>query len=136
MKIAKKLRWVLAGGIVLVTFFFLLFLFFATQSFLNLWDRLQQAPEWLFYTYMGLVALVILASGYFIYRLLYGDGKQSISAKEPVNEGQLRAEIDQYSESGIDTLPLQNELARLQQRKESGQINICLLYTSPSPRDS
>ena len=124
MKIAKKLRWVLAGGIVLVTLFFLLFLFFATRNFLDLWDRLQQAPEWLFYTYMGIVALIVLGSGYFIYRLLYGGGKHSLGRKEPVSEEQLRAEIDQFSDSGIDTLPLQNELAQLQQRKESGQINI------------
>ncbi len=124
MKIAKKLRWVMAGGLFLATLLFLLFLIFATQSFLNLWDRLQQAPDWLFYSYMGLIGLIAAASFYLIYRLLYGGRQAEQRHQNPMNEAQLRAEIDQSADSGLNTQPLQDELAQLQQRKASGQINI------------
>ncbi|MGB1257517.1 MAG: GTPase [Thiolinea sp.] len=123
MKIANKLRWTLAGVMMLLTLIFLLFLFFATINFLNLWDRLQQAPDWLFYTYMGFIGLIVAASGYFIYRFLYA-GNTANKVIEPVNEEQLREEIDKFEASGVDTLPLKAELEKLQQRKDSGQINI------------
>jgi hypothetical protein len=127
MKIANKLRWVMVSAVVVLTLFFLLFLFFATQSFLDVWDRLQQLPAWLFYTYISLILGILGGSGYFIYRLLgSGNGKKSADGEqgEPVNEEQLRSELDRYEESGMDATPLREELARLQSRKDSGQINI------------
>lgn len=125
MKIANKLRWVMVSAVVVLTLFFLLFLFFATQSFLDVWDRLQQLPGWLFYTYISIIAGILGGSGYFIYRVLgSGSGKKDSDRDEPLSEEQLRSELDRYEESGMDTTPLREELARLQSRKDSGQINI------------
>lgn len=125
MKIANKLRWVMAAGVMVATLLFLLFLFFATQSILNVWDRLQQVPVWLFYTYLTVIGAIIVGSIYFVYRLL-SSGKQTANGDktEPVSEEQLRSELDLYEESGMDATPLREELARLQSRKDSGQINI------------
>lgn len=126
MKIANKLRWVVVSAVVVLTLFFLLFLFFATQSFLDVWDRLQQLPGWLFYTYLSIIAGILGGSGYFIYRVLgSGSGKSGDGDKnEPMSEEQLRSELDRYEESGMDATPLREELAKLQSRKDSGQINI------------
>ncbi|CAA6810195.1 MAG: GTP-binding protein [uncultured Thiotrichaceae bacterium] len=125
MKIANKLRWVMAAGVMVATLLFLLFLFFATQSIIDVWDRLQQLPEWLFYTYSSIIAAIIIGSGTFVYRLLTSGSKPGDTGKsEPVNEKQLRSELDLYEESGMDATPLRDELAQLQSRKDSGQINI------------
>jgi len=70
MKIRRKFRALLALGILLLSSLLLLFVFFATQTALELWDRLQQVPEWLFYTYIGLIAVFLLISLWFIVRLL------------------------------------------------------------------
>ena len=67
MKITSRLRWLLAGLVLLLTLLFLVFLFFATKNFLDLWDRLQQLPPWLAYSYSGLVGMVILFSGWVVY---------------------------------------------------------------------
>lgn len=125
MKIANKLRWVTVAAVVVLTLFFLLFLFFATQSLLEVWDRLQQVPSWLFYTYSSMILGILGGSGYFIYRVLStGKSKTDTDNGEPVSEEQLRSELDRYEESGMDATPLREELARLQSRKDSGQINI------------
>ena len=65
-----KFKRLLAVAVVLVTLLLLLFLFSATRSALDVWERLQDLPEPLFYTYVTLISAVILFSLWLIYRLL------------------------------------------------------------------
>ncbi|MEB4592724.1 GTPase [Candidatus Thiothrix sp. Deng01] len=130
MKITQRLRWLLAGGILLLTLLVLVFLFFATKSFLDLWDRLQQLPEWLFYTYSGLIGVVLLFSGWLMFKLIFG-GPRAKPIADPgkpksVTEVSLTQEISQIKEAGLDTSSLQAELDRLHARKAAGQVNIAL----------
>lgn len=128
MKITQRLRWLLAGGILLLTLLLLVFLFFATKNFLDLWDRLQQLPAWLFYTYSGLIALIVLFSGWVIVKLVFGGPKAKAiptpAKPKPVTEAALTTEIEQIKEAGMDTTSLQTELERLHERKASGQVHI------------
>jgi hypothetical protein len=126
MKITSRLRWLLAGITLMMTLLFLLFLFFATKNFLDLWDRLQQLPAWLFYTYSTLVCAVILFSGWIIYKLVMGGRSKPAQAKrlEAVTEATLTQEIQQIEAAGMDTTPLAAELRRLNERKASGQVHI------------
>lgn len=130
MKITQRLRWLLAGGILLLTLLLLVFLFFATKNFLDLWDRLQQLPVWLFYTYSGLIALIVLFSGWVIFKLVFGGPKAKTiptpAKPKPVTEAALTTEIGQIREAGMDTTSLQSELDRLHERKASGQVHIAL----------
>jgi GTP-binding protein EngB required for normal cell division/uncharacterized protein (DUF697 family) len=127
MKITSRIRWFIAGGILLMTLLFLLFLFFATKNFLDLWDRLQQVPEWLFYTYSGLVGLIVCTSIWIVFRLIAG-GKPPAAPKERqapvITEALLTQEIQQVEAVGMDTTELQHELEVLHERKEAGQIHI------------
>lgn len=126
MKITHKLRWLLAGLVLFSTLMFLLFLFFATRSFLDLWDRLQQLPPWLFYTYSALIAAVVLLSFWLVVKLLLG-GRSTPALTRPTappSEQQLEAEIQQIEEAGMDIAPFREELERLHTRKEQGQIHI------------
>lgn len=128
MKITQRLRWLLAGGILLMTLLFLLFLFFATKNFLDLWDRLQQLPEWLFYLYSSLIVLVVLLSGWLIFKLLFtGKPKAAMQNNRrvaPPSEESLQTEITQIEDAGMDTTDLHTELDRWQERKASGQVHI------------
>ncbi|MBU0656675.1 MAG: 50S ribosome-binding GTPase [Gammaproteobacteria bacterium] len=128
MKITQRLRWLLAGGILLLTLTFLLFLFFATKNFLDLWDRLQQLPEWLFYLYTGLIGVVLLLSGWIIFKLLFGGPSrkslQETKRDKPPTEESLSGEIAQIEAAGMDTSSLHTELERLQERKATGQVHI------------
>ncbi|WP_298608454.1 GTPase [uncultured Thiothrix sp.] len=127
MKISKNLRWILAGAIVFGTFMFLLFLFYATQSALNLWDRLQQLPSGLFYLYVGLIALVLLGGLGLALKLVLGSNRVTPNFQRPATPAtieQVEAEIKQIEAAGMDITPFREELERLNARKETGQINI------------
>ncbi|WP_246499691.1 GTPase [Thiothrix unzii] len=126
MKITSRLRWLLAGLVLLLTLLFLVFLFFATKNFLDLWDRLQQLPPWLAYSYSGLVGMVILFSGWVVYKLVRGGSGKTLPKRtnEPVTEASVVREIEQSASVGMDTAPLQAELERLHARQVAGQVHI------------
>lgn len=127
MKISKNLRWILAAAIVFGTVMFVLFIFYATQSALDLWDRLQQLPSGLFYLYVGLISLLILGSLWLALKLILGSSRTSPNfqrAATPPTVEQVEAEIKQIEAAGMDITPFKEELERLNARKEAGQINI------------
>lgn len=127
MKISKNLRWLLAGAILFGTCLFLLFLFYATESALNLWDRLQQLPSVLFYLYASLIALVLLAGLGLALKLVWGSRRVSPNFQRPATPPtveQVEAELKQIEAAGMDITPFREELERLNARKETGQINI------------
>lgn len=110
-----------------MTLLFLLFLFFATKNFLDLWDRLQLLPTWLFYTYSTLIGAVLLFSGWLIVKLVSG-GRSTTTLKrpapKPVTEATLTQEIAQIKAAGMDTAPLEVEIAELQERRTTGNVHI------------
>lgn len=127
MKISKNLRWILAAAIVLGSLMFLLFIFYATQTALNVWDRLQQLPSGLFYLYLVLIGFFILASLGLALKLILGGRHPRANhqnASTPPTAEQIAAEIQQIEAAGMDISPFKAELARLNARKETGQINI------------
>ena len=127
MKINAYLRWIISGGILVLTLMFLFFLFFATKNFLELWDRLDQLPEWLFYTYSALVFVVLLFSGWLIYKLFTTGRPPKVPPlvrTEPVTQESLAKEIQQIESIGMDTTELHEELGKLEERREAGQVHI------------
>jgi small GTP-binding protein len=127
MKISKNLRWILAAAIVLGSLMFLLFIFYATQTALNVWDRLQQLPSGLFYLYLVLIGFFILASLGLALKLILGGSRPRSNQQHtntPPTAEQIAAEIQQIEAAGMDISPFKAELARLNARKETGQINI------------
>ncbi|HPE61458.1 MAG TPA: 50S ribosome-binding GTPase [Thiolinea sp.] len=122
MKVANKMRWLIAAIIAVSTLLFLLFLFFATSTFLELWTRMSQLPDWLVYTYLALVLLVLGGSFWLIWRLFRNE-RPALGGKA-LNEKQLVAEMEQMEAAGLDIRHVREELARLQARRSTGQINI------------
>ena len=127
MKVTRQLRWILAGAILLGSLAFLFFIFYATNSALDVWERLQDLHPILFYLYLTLICLFIATSVYFIAKLLWGGRQTSLATpqhQKPATADSLAAEIQQVEAAGMDTSEFREEIKKLEERKASGQINI------------
>ncbi|WGZ92037.1 MAG: 50S ribosome-binding GTPase [Candidatus Thiocaldithrix dubininis] len=135
MKINAQLRWMAAGLVIVGTVMLLLFMFFATQSFLEVWDRLHQLPSWLFYFYTILILVIIGLSAWVVYRLLSGGKKPKIAPPqartEPITQASLTKEIQEIesvssnnTELKEDIAELKEELQELEERKQAGEVHI------------
>lgn len=125
-KAGKKLRRLMAVGVILITLLLLLFIFFATRSAMEVWDRLQSVPEPLFYTYMALIGALILGSLWLVYKLLKPvKSGPEFEQKEISQEGILK-ELDHAEDTGMETSELRREIEHLQERKAAGSIFVAL----------
>ncbi len=125
-KAGSKLRKLMALGVVLITLFLLLFIFFATRSVMDVWERLQSVPAPLFYTYVSLVGLLILGSIWLVYKLLKPVPLGPDFEKEEISQERILKELDHAEETGMQTDEIRNEIKQLQERKETGRIYVAL----------
>ena len=127
MKLAgTTFRRLLAGLVAISAVLLLLFIFFATRSVLDIWDRLQALPVALFYTYLAVIAAFIIGAIWMIYKLLKPSKTASLLDNEDVTEESVLEEIKHAENVGMDTDELRRELERLQERKASGTIFVAL----------
>jgi len=127
MKLAgTTFRRLLAGLVAISAVLLLLFIFFATRSVLDIWDRLQELPAALFYTYIGLITAFILGAIWLIYKLLKPSNNASFLDNKDVTEESVLEEISHAEKVGMDTDELRRELEQLQERKDSGTIYVAL----------
>lgn len=123
----KHARLLLALAILGLALVLLVFILFATQNALEVWDRLQQVPRPLFYVYSGLIGLFVLITGWIIYRVLKpARGRPEKTSAAPLDRARLEREIDLAIETGIDTAQLQRELEALDTRRANGSIYVAL----------
>lgn len=122
--IGKKLKGLLAVGVVFATILLLVFIFFATRVVLDVWDRLEAMPDVLFYGYMAAILFIFGLAGFIVFTLL----KPVSGAKklDKVTKETILEELDHADETGMDTDDLRWEIDELQKRKETGKIHITL----------
>ena len=125
-KTVLKFRRLLAVGIAFVTLLLLLFIFFATQSILEVWERIQSLPELFYYSYLGLIVAVIAASGWVIKNVLSPNKKAEEKKQEKVDQETVLKELDVAKESGMDTSEFHREIEVLKERKASGSIYVAV----------
>ncbi len=125
-KTGSNFRRFIAVIVLLITLLLLLFIFSATQSALDVWERLQELPTALFYTYMALIGAVVLFSIWLIYSLLKPSKLGLESQLEDVSEDSILEELDHAETVGVDTAELRREIEHLQERKETGKIFVAL----------
>ena len=126
-KSGSNLRKLMAVAVILIALLLLLFVFSATRSALDVWDRLQTLPEPLFYTYSALIVAGILFSIWLVYKLLRPS--QYISEfddDKKVSQESILKELDHAEEVGMETSSLRREIEHLQERKDAGKINVAL----------
>ena len=125
-KTGRKFRKIIAVGVLLVSLLLLLFVFSATRSALDLWERLQGLPEPLFYTYTALIGAFILFSLWMVYKLLRPIKPSDEFDIEDASEETILKELNHAEETGMETLELRREIEQLQERKASGTIYVAL----------
>lgn len=114
----------MAGLVAISAMLLLLFIFFATRSVLDIWDRIQELPVALFYTYLTMIAAFIIGAIWLVYKLL--KPSTALIDNENVTEESVLEEIERAEHFGMDTDELRRELEQLQARKESGTIYVAL----------
>lgn len=125
-KTGSKIRKLIAAGIALITLLLLLFVFSATKSALDLWDRLKDLPAPLFYAYSGLIVAGLIFSVYIIIKLLRPVSIQDDFETKEVTQETVVEELEHAEKTGMETSELRRELEELQQRKQSGTIYVAL----------
>jgi GTP-binding protein EngB required for normal cell division/uncharacterized protein (DUF697 family) len=102
-------------------------LLFVTESALNVWDRLIEGPRVLLYAYFALMAGLVIAAIFLIWRLVIRRQVPAAKRASTVKltrkdiEGRLRdAEV-----AGVDVGAAQAELEELASRQQSGAIHLC-----------
>ena len=125
-KAGSKIRKLFAVAVILITLLLLLFVFSATQSALDVWDRLQELPAAMFYTYSALIIAVILFSFWLIYKLLRPVQISPDFESEEVSQENILKELDHAEDVGMETSKLRREIEHLQERKDAGTIHVAL----------
>ncbi len=125
-KTGSKIRKLFAVAVVLITLLLLLFVFSATRSALDVWDRLQDLPAAMFYTYSALIVVFILFSFWLIYKLLRPSSFNPDLENEEVSQENILKELDHAEGVGMETSDLRREIEHLQERKDAGKIYVAL----------
>ncbi|MEE9326366.1 MAG: GTPase [Cocleimonas sp.] len=125
-KPTSKFRRLIAVAVILITLLLLSFLFTATKSALDLWARLQNLPDSLFYLYSSLILGLVVFSFWLVYKLLRPAPLDSVTEIEDVTEENIIKELDQAEEVGMETSNLRREIEQLQERQKTGRIYVAL----------
>jgi len=123
-KSGSKFRKLLAVGVIFITLILLLFIFSATRSALDVWDRLQALPDPLFYTYSALIIMGVLFSFWLVYKLLRPTSTNLDYENEEVSQENIIEALDHAEGVGMETSSLRREIEHLQERKATGKIYV------------
>jgi len=125
-KAGSSFRRVLALLVAIASVLFLLFIFFATRSVLDIWDRMQLLPPTLFYTYATIIVAFVLATSWLIWKLLKPVSTNSSHDIDNISKESVIEDIEHAEKQGMDTAQLRRELEELESRKETGTIFVAL----------
>lgn len=120
------MRKLMAVAVVIITLLLLLFIFSATRSALDVWERLQGLPSPLFYTYSALIIAGVIFSVWLIFKLLRPSQANLDFENKEVSQDSILEELDHAEEVGMETSNLRREIEHLQERKTTGKIYVAL----------
>ncbi len=133
----SPLRLVLAlvAGIALL--FLLLMGILLTDTLVNIWHNLREASLWLQLAVASLLTLFSLFSGWLLWRILR-PGERLVETDElaPIDRETLDKHLETAREQGLDTSTAEQELRKLEQRREAGQIHVALFGEISSGKSS
>ena len=127
MKLDRLIRVVIALLILVVFVVAIGALLLVTESALNVWDRLVEGPRVLLYAYFTLMAGLVVAAIFLIWRLVIRH--QIPAARKASTEKLTRKDIEgrlrDAEAAGVDVAAAQAELKELASRQQSGAIHLC-----------
>jgi len=127
MKLDRIIRVSIALVILLAFIIAIAALLFVTESALNVWDRLVAGPRILRYGYVGVLAMLVIAALWLIWRLVIRRKITPLERAAPtqLTRGDIELRLREAEASGIDVSAAQAELAELAARQASGAIHLC-----------
>ena len=126
MRTAFPIRLIIAAALVLVMATLLVVILAATNLAFEVFDQLQDTSHWLALGALALLVGFAIAGGILIWRLLTPSPKKTEIILSAPEENQLRADIDRYTETGIETHGAVSELEQLAQRRSTGKVYLAL----------
>ncbi|MBF0187501.1 MAG: 50S ribosome-binding GTPase [Magnetococcales bacterium] len=130
------LKTLLTLAVVLAVVLILYFLLQASELAFAVWDRLQAAPEWLLWSYLGIVLTLLIGAGWLIWRIRTprpdkgGDRKetqeQEHGPNRPPDEALIEEKIEENIQAGADVHAAKEELEELRTRREAGEVHVTM----------
>ena len=106
MKLDRFIRIGIAAVIGLLFVVAIGALLFITESALNVWDRLVEGPKVLLYGYMAIMAVLVVAALWLIWRLVVRRKIPDVRTKatRKLTQSDIRARLEEAEASGVDEL--------------------------------
>ena len=132
----SPMRLILALGVGVALLALLLLAILVTDTLVNIWHNLREAPLWMQLMVASALALFSLFSGWLVLRLLKPPARSARGALEPLDEDGLQKKVEVAKQQGLDISDAEQELQELTQRRESGQIHVALFGEISSGKSS
>ncbi|WP_457670784.1 GTPase [Thiolapillus sp.] len=133
----SPLRLVLALVAVIALLFLLLMGILLTDTLVNIWHNLREASLWLQLAVASLLVLFSLFSAWLVWRILR-PGARLVEEDElaPMDRESLDKHLETARGQGLDTSAAEQELRKLQRRREAGKIHVALFGEISSGKSS
>ncbi len=132
----SRLLLALAAGALLLMVLVLAVLL--TDTLVNIWHNLRDAPDWLIVLVLSTLGLLSLLSGWTLIRLLMPKRRTVTQPDRPqkIDEAVLQQHLESAREQGLETGFADVELQQLDQRRAGGKIFIALFGEISSGKSS
>lgn len=125
MNILRPMRLTGALIILLALALLLILLLFATESALNVWARLREAPAWVAAAWLAVVALLAGAGLLLAWRLVFGRARRRAPRDEaPPDEATLNERLARARAAGIAVDSAAAEMTERQRRLKEGAVYV------------
>jgi small GTP-binding protein len=135
MEPGKPLRLLAVALVLATTAVVIAVVLSATDTLLSVWERLDRVSVWLSTGFAAFLVLAALVSAWFSWRLM--TAKKPVKQRLPdTNPQDLEARLDRAAALGVEVSEARQELAQLELRSASEQIDIALFGEMSSGKSS
>ncbi|MDJ0940384.1 MAG: 50S ribosome-binding GTPase [Woeseiaceae bacterium] len=127
MKLDRFIRVAIAVAILVVFIVATGGLLYVTDAALRVWDRLSEGPAFLLYTYVAVMAFIVIAAIVLIWRLVIRRRIEPPRPEvvKPLTRDDIESRLRHAESAGVDVESAQEELQELASRREAGSIHLC-----------
>ncbi len=137
MSSKSPLRLILALVTGIALLFLLLLGILLTDTLVNIWHNLREAPLWLQAFIATLLLLFSLLSLWLVWRVMHPKPRLTgMDELTPVDRETLDNHIETAKDQGLDVSVAEQELAQLERRREAGSIHVALFGEISSGKSS
>lgn len=127
MQFNRHIRLVLALVVLAASLVIVAAVLFVTESALSVWAQLKDSAPWVFYGYLGLIALLALGAGVVVWRLLVPrEARPQRAQAAPPTEEDIGARLEKAAQAGVDVAEAERELQKLRERRAAGEVHIAV----------